>query len=118
MIALQGGVFFGYGIPVTRALTVGGEVRYGRGEMEIRFREVGTPLFSTRFNSLNPSVVVDYQVFRFLKATAAIGYRRISDFDLNTISPIDFDAATFRIGLKVGLFKRLKFKELEDEEDK
>lgn len=111
---VYGGVHAGYMWPVSDAFSAGVDGRLGFGEMEVEYAESGFDIFSTRFTSVNPSLTIDYQVLRYTKLTAAFGYRFISGYDFNTDEFTDFNGSTFRIGLKLGLFKRLKWPREED----
>lgn len=111
---VHGGLHAGYLWPVTNAFNAGLEARLGFGEMEVHYAESGLDVFSSRFSSVNPSIVLDYQVLRYLKVTGALGYRILRGYDFNTDELADFDGSTLRIGLKLGLFKRLKWPRKED----
>jgi hypothetical protein len=114
---VHGGIHAGYLWPVTDAFSAGVDGRLGFGEMEVGYAESGFDVFSTRFTSINPSLTLDYQVLRYAKLTAAFGYRFISGYDFNTDEFTDFNGSTFRIGLKIGLFKRLKWPGKEETSD-
>jgi len=111
---VHGGLHLSYLWPVTKSLSAGVDSRFGFGEMEISYAESGTDVFSTRFTSVNPSIVVDYQVGRFVKLTAGLGYRLLNGYDFNTDELADLDGTTMRFGLKLGLFKRLKWPRVEE----
>lgn len=115
---VHGGIHGGYLWPVSDALYAGVDGRLGFGEMEVGYAESGFAVFSTRFTSINPSLTLDYQLLRYAKLTASFGYRFIGGYDLNTDELTDFNGSTFRVGLKVGLFKRLRWprEETSDEE--
>ncbi len=116
---VHGGIHAGYMWPISKSFSAGADGRLGFGEMEVGYAETGFDVFSTRFTSVNPSLTIDYQFLRYAKLTAAFGYRFISGYDFNTDEFTDFDGSTFRIGLKVGLFKRLRWpreEEISDEE--
>ncbi|MEM8893580.1 MAG: hypothetical protein AAGC88_03315 [Bacteroidota bacterium] len=113
---VHGGIHLGYQWPVTKAFSAGLDGRLGFGEMEVGYQESGFDIFSTRFTSINPSITADYQVSRFLKLTAGLGYRFLGGYDFNTDEVMEMDGATMRVGVKIGLFKRLKWSKREEEE--
>ena len=111
---VHGGLQLGYLSPVSDRISVGVDMRASMGEMEVSFRETFEDLSSARFRVLQPGIISEYQLFRFAKVYISASYRLVQGLELNGVDQESFNGVTWQIGMKLGLFKRLKWQYEED----
>lgn len=111
---VHGGIQLGYLSPVSDRMSVGVDMRASMGEMEVRFWETFEDLSSARFSILQPGIISEYQLFRFARVYLSASYRLMQGLELNGVRQDDFNGITWQVGMKLGLFKRLKWRYEED----
>ena len=102
----HGGLWFGYVPMQHKSVHPYSSLRLGWGAVNIDESDFNGGNTVDGVNVITPEIGVEANVFRWLRVSAAVGYRWVNDVEDILLDPKDFDGVTGSINVRLGWFGR------------